>query len=168
MYSFVWFEKCLKVISTVKLFSSQRWNYVVTYRSSHQMCSVKKSVLRNFEKFTGKHLCQSIFFNKVAGLSPRLSPATLLKKRLWHRCFPVNFAKFLRTPFYRILPDDYFLYLIMLCSIILIQFSCLATVNASKNQKHQTKSSLAYVKRERTKPNFYDFNFLRRSCYFFL
>ena len=28
-----------------------------------------------------------------------LRPATLLKKRLWHRCFPVNFAKFLRTPF---------------------------------------------------------------------
>ena len=27
------------------------------------------------------------------------SPATLLKKRLWHRCFPLNFAKFLRTPF---------------------------------------------------------------------
>ena len=26
-------------------------------------------------------------------------PATLLKTRLWHRCFPVNFAKFLRTPF---------------------------------------------------------------------
>ena len=25
--------------------------------------------------------------------------ATSLKKRLWHRCFPVNFAKFLRTPF---------------------------------------------------------------------
>ena len=28
-------------------------------------------------------------------------PATLLKKRLWHRCFPVNFAKFLRTPFWQ-------------------------------------------------------------------
>ena len=26
-------------------------------------------------------------------------PATLLKKKLWHRCFPVNFVKFLRTPF---------------------------------------------------------------------
>ena len=26
-------------------------------------------------------------------------PATLLKKRPWHRCFPVNFEKFLRTPF---------------------------------------------------------------------
>ena len=35
-------------------------------------------------------------FNKVAGLRP----ATLLKKRLWHRCFLVNFVKFLRTPFY--------------------------------------------------------------------
>ena len=29
----------------------------------------------------------------------RLRPATLLKKRLWHRCFPVNFAKFLGTLF---------------------------------------------------------------------
>ena len=64
-------------------------------RSSHQRCSMKKGVLRNFTKFTGKHLCQSLLFNKVAGLRP----ATLLKKRLWHRCFPMNFAKFLRTPF---------------------------------------------------------------------
>ena len=26
-------------------------------------------VLRNFTKFTGNHLCQSVLFNKVAGLS---------------------------------------------------------------------------------------------------
>ena len=52
-------------------------------RSSHQRCSVRKGVLRNFVKFTGKHLCQNLFFNKVAGLRP----ATLLKKRLWRRCF---------------------------------------------------------------------------------
>ena len=32
-------------------------------------CSIKKGVLRNFAKFTGKHLCQSLFFNKVAELS---------------------------------------------------------------------------------------------------
>ena len=30
----------------------------------------KKGVLRNFTKFTPKHLCQSLFFNKVAGLRP--------------------------------------------------------------------------------------------------
>ena len=29
-----------------------------------------------------------------------LRPATLLKNRLWHRYFPVNFTKFLRTPFF--------------------------------------------------------------------
>ena len=49
----------------------------------------KKRVLRNFAKFTGKHLFQSLFFNKVAGKRA----ATLLTKRLWHRCFLVNFAK---------------------------------------------------------------------------
>ena len=64
-------------------------------RNSHQRYSVKKGVPRNLTKFTGKHLCQGLFFNKVAGLMP----ATLFKKILWHRCFPVNFVKFLRTPF---------------------------------------------------------------------
>ena len=33
-------------------------------------------VLKNFVKFAGKRLCQSLFFNKAA----RLRPATLLKK----------------------------------------------------------------------------------------
>ena len=56
---------------------------------------LKKVFLKISQKFTGKHMCQSLLFNKVAG--PR--PATLIKKRLWHRCFPVNFAKFLRTSF---------------------------------------------------------------------
>ena len=56
---------------------------------------MKKGVLTNFTKFTGKYMCQSLFFNKVAGLGP----VTLFKKRLWHRCFSVNFAKFLRTTF---------------------------------------------------------------------
>ena len=55
----------------------------------------QKGVLGNLAKFKEKRLCQSPSFNKVAGLRP----ATLLKKRLWHKCFPVNFAKFLRTSF---------------------------------------------------------------------
>ena len=59
-------------------------------RSTHRRCSLRKGVLRYFAKFTGKHLCQKLFFNKVADLKP----ATLLKKRLWHRYFHVKFAKF--------------------------------------------------------------------------
>ena len=39
-------------------------------RSSHQRCSMKKGFLRNFSKFAGKHMSQSLFFNKVAGLRP--------------------------------------------------------------------------------------------------
>ena len=31
------------------------------YRSSHQRCSITKDVLRNFAKFTRKHLPQSLF-----------------------------------------------------------------------------------------------------------
>ena len=40
------------------------------FRSSGPEVFRKKSVLRNFTKFTGKYLCQSLFFNKVAGLRP--------------------------------------------------------------------------------------------------
>ena len=50
------------------------------FRSSRQEVFCKKGLLRNFAKL-------------------QAAPETLLKKRLWHRCFPVNFAKFLRTPF---------------------------------------------------------------------
>ena len=42
-----------------------------------------------------ENTCARVFFNKVVGLRP----ATLLKRRLWHSCFPVNFVKFLGTPF---------------------------------------------------------------------
>ena len=49
-------------------------------RSSRLEVLLKKGVLRNFAKFTGKHL-------------------SLLKKRLWRRCFSVSSATFLRTPF---------------------------------------------------------------------
>ena len=55
-----------------------------------QRYSVKKvflEILKNSQEDT----CARVsFFNKVA---------TLLKKRLLHRCFPVNFSKFLRAPF---------------------------------------------------------------------
>ena len=74
------------------------WNYLINNLfivKQPSVRSVRKGVLRNFAQFTGKHLCQSLIFNRVAGLRS----AILLKKKLWHKCFPVKFAKFLRTPF---------------------------------------------------------------------
>ena len=61
---------------------------VMRLESVSRRCSLKK-MFEKVHKFTGKHLYHSLFFNT----------ATLLKKRLWHRCFLVNFAKFLRTSF---------------------------------------------------------------------
>ena len=61
-------------------------------RSSLREVFCKKSCSEKFPKIYRKKPVPEPLFNKVAGLS-------LQKKRLWHRCFPVNFAKFLRTPF---------------------------------------------------------------------
>ena len=67
---------------------------VELHRSNHQRYSKEKGVLENFTRFTRKHMCQSLFLNKVVGLRS----VTLLRKRLRHRCFPVNFVKRLKTP----------------------------------------------------------------------
>ena len=58
-------------------------------------------------------------FHKIHGKTPvlesllqqsyRLRPATFLRRRLWHRCFSVNFAKFLATPFFM----EYFQWLLL-------------------------------------------------------
>ena len=60
----------------------------VAFRSSGPEVFCKKCVFKNFAKLTGKHL----------------RSATLLKKILWHRCFLVNFSKFLRTLFFHRTP----------------------------------------------------------------
>ena len=57
------------------------------FRSSRPEMFYKKAVLR---------ILQNSQENTCARISPQ---STLLKKRLWCRCFPVNFAKFLRALF---------------------------------------------------------------------
>ena len=60
----------------------------------HRRCSVNKDVLKNFTKFTRKHLCRSLFTYNVAGLSP----ATLIKESLRHRCIKNHFfTEYLRA-----------------------------------------------------------------------
>ena len=79
----------------IAVFTLRRYVFRTLSRSSRPYVFCKKGALTNFAKFTGNHLFKSLFFNKVAGLRP----AILLKKRLWYRCVPVNFVKFLRAPF---------------------------------------------------------------------
>ena len=58
----------------VKYSKSQRLSFCVvlqlaTRRSCSQML-FKIGAIKSFAKFIGKHLCQSLFFNKVSGLRP--------------------------------------------------------------------------------------------------
>ena len=62
-------------------------NPVILFKSSHSEMFYKIGILKNFVKFTRRHLSRSLIFNKVTSLRN----ATLLKTRLQHRCFPVNF-----------------------------------------------------------------------------
>ena len=57
--------------------------------SSSPKVFCKKTVLRNLGKFLGKHLYQSLFFNKFAGLRP----ATLFKKETLTQVFSCGFCK---------------------------------------------------------------------------
>ena len=65
-------------------------------RSSHLEVFVKKVFLEISEN-SQENTCVRVSF--LVKLQTFMRPATLLKKRLWHRCFPVNFAKFIKTRF---------------------------------------------------------------------
>ena len=112
-----------------------------TYISKHtkavaRTCSVKKVFLK-ISQNSQENTCASLFFNLSF---------FILKKRLQRSCFPVNFAKFLKTPFFighlqwlllsRIVENERFIFppklMVMSCFLIgpkcflkLIVFQCL-------------------------------------------
>ena len=69
-------------------------NIMQNDRSSHRRCSVRRGALRSFAKFTEKHLCQSLFFNKAAGLRPATKKETLVQ------VFSCEFCKFSKNTFF--------------------------------------------------------------------
>ena len=75
---------------------------------------MKKGVLKIFTKFTGKHLCQSLFFNKVTGL-------TLLKKETLAQMFSREFCELFKN------------------TLFTKQLWAAASELAKSNQKHQPR-----------------------------
>ena len=68
-------------------------------RSSRWEVFCKKGVIRNFTKFIGKHLCQSLFFNKVAGLACNYIEKETLAQVFSCEIWEISKNKFLqRTP----------------------------------------------------------------------
>ena len=64
------------------------------YRSSCPEVFCKKVVLRNFGKFTGKHLCQSLYFDKVAGQA-----SNFIKIETLAQVFSCEFSKISKNTF---------------------------------------------------------------------
>ena len=60
-----------------------------------QKSSVKTVFLKSLQNSQESTCARVSFLIKL-----QAAPATLLKKRLWHRCFSVNFERFLRIPFF--------------------------------------------------------------------
>ena len=85
-------EKLHLAEKTVFLKSSPLPRQKITWRSSRPEMSVKKDVLKNSAKFTGKHSWQPLFLIKFQAVGLQL-----YWKRLQHMRFPVSFAKFSGT-----------------------------------------------------------------------
>ena len=79
----------IDVTQTLSLLSQ----HFFLFRSSRSQMFYRISDLNNFAKLTGKHLYGGLFLMKFQAWG--LGPATLLKKRLQHKCFPVNFQEHL-------------------------------------------------------------------------
>ena len=84
--------------------------FIIMWEAAVQRCFVKKVFLEISQSSQENTYSRvSFLITLQASLSTPLKttesiwskerPEALLKKRLWHRCFPVNFVKFLRTPF---------------------------------------------------------------------
>ena len=65
------------------------------FRSIHQRCPVKKGVLRNFAIFTGKHLRQSLFFNKVKACN-------FIKKETVAQVFSCEFCEISKSTYFTV------------------------------------------------------------------
>ena len=75
------------------------------------MYSVKEVFLKNSQNSQGNTCARTSFLHvrvHIRGLLYAERLAMLLKKRLWHRCFHVNFVNFLREPFLQNTSDGCF------------------------------------------------------------
>ena len=103
----------------------------------------KKAALKNSPIFTRKHLCWSLFLIKLQAWS------NFIKKRLQHRCFPVNIAKLKNTYFEEHMGTTASrLHTLKFC--ILIQTKRIGTLHFCYEKSNQIYQYLAVVPKVRT------------------
>ena len=86
---------CLK-FSTSKYLFKFSFLYILyhrcIFRTSHQRCSIKQAVLKNFVIFAGKHQCWSLFLIKL-----QTWRSATFQKETPKKVFSCQFSRFLRT-----------------------------------------------------------------------
>ena len=92
---FVFENGTIFVFKNCKAFVFRSDTFIVFENGTFSYLKRQKQRTELIRKIHRKYLCQRLFFNKVVSLRS----ATLLKKNIWRKCFPVNYAKFLKTPF---------------------------------------------------------------------
>ena len=117
-------KMCSFMLYVIKLFANHiELNLFDTPEAVARRCSVKK-VFLEISQNSQENTCAIVSFLiklQVSGLRS----VTLLKKRLWQKCFPVNFAKFLRTP----ILTEHFRWLLLILAINRNIFSLYSHIN---------------------------------------
>ena len=80
--------------SYCSFFTFMTYFFFIKFQKQPPEVFCKKGVLRNLTTFTGKHLCQSLFFDKVAG------PCNFLKKETLAQVFSCEFCQISKNSFF--------------------------------------------------------------------
>ena len=113
-----------------------------TFRSSRAELFYKKGVLRKSAKCTRKHLCQRLFFNKVAGL--RSKACIFIKKEFLTQLFSCEFCKFSKNTFFYRTPSVAAKILNVICRTLIM--TVVKGALSALSQYLATESSLKMMK----------------------
>ena len=90
------YQKCLLFCKSYYFLNVSKVVWFIVFMMNPFLTVIKTYSFVSPEAATRGVLYEKVFLEISRSC---LRPATLLKKRLWHKCFPVSFAKLLRTPF---------------------------------------------------------------------
>ena len=90
------YQKCLLFCKSYYFLNISKVVWFIVFMMNPFLTVIKTYSFVSPEAATRGVLYEKVFLEISRSC---LRPATLLKKRLWHKCFPVNFVKFLRRSF---------------------------------------------------------------------
>ena len=117
-------------------FSGRDSYIIMRCRSSHQTCSLRKSVLGNFLKFTGQYLCQSLFLLKL-----QTSACNFIKKETIAQIFFCEFCEISKKTFLqyvsgRLLQEVFYSRFKFKCSFLFRSFQHGSSSSFDKRQRY--------------------------------